>query len=139
MCVCVCGCAYMRVKPSPVSCGGIPRVQHLSSPMWPLLTLHRSAGAALHRARYLCACHPLLLRLPCTESGLCLCITRYGTQDEDSDDGREKNGGRVKCEIFFQHIVVPFYFLVFDSGITGKFWLCLQRAWWYSSGIHGPV
>lgn len=133
MCECVCVCAYMRVNPSPLSCGGILRVQHLSSPMWPLLTLHRSAGAALHRARYLCACHPLLLRPPCTESGLCLCITRHSARDEDSDDGggRKKkkvlsSGGRVRCEIFFSAYSCRLLFLVFNSGVTGKLCFILK-------------
>lgn len=47
---------YFNVCASVLVCelrGVKLRVQQLSIPMWPLLTLHRSAGVPLHRVNYL--------------------------------------------------------------------------------------
>lgn len=47
---------YFNVCASVLVCelqGAKLRVQQLSIPMWPLLTLHRSAGVPLHRVNYL--------------------------------------------------------------------------------------
>lgn len=50
--LCMCVCIHMCLCVGTLRREKL-RVQHLSSPMWPLLTLHCSAGVALQRVRYL--------------------------------------------------------------------------------------